>query len=260
MLKMKEYYRITHFLKDSTLDRIYPCEEYFYDDDGNPIAYTGDSFVFDTNRQTFTGIDYVEVLLETSIAYSTKDLKFCISEYDNAYAPEMVLTTDEEVTLTVDTPTKIVFPIRKTMTMSEASRDLTGVRSVELITPDNQSTTIHEFSFRNYNPKYTLEEIDSFHENGVYYVTSRLHMAEVPDELQDHVYTATAGYAWMSVWQHDARVMNDDQKNAMSYGKWLFYIVDLGIESYKVANNISDDDELFIEDKLVSSRPLGWST
>lgn len=258
MLRMNEYYRISHFLKDSSLDRIYPCEDYFLDEEGNPVIYDGDSFIFDTNRQTFTGIDYVEVLLETSESYSTSGLEFCISEYMNAYSPEMVLSADNEVVLEANVPTKVVFPIRKTMTMSEASRDLTGVRSVELKTPNNASTKIHEFSFRSYNPKYTLEEIDSFHENGVYYVTSRLHMTEIPDELQDHVYTATAGYAWMSVWEFDARIMNDDQKNAMSYGKWLFAIVDNGIEDYKISHDISDDDELFIEEKLVHSLPLRW--
>ena len=103
-----------------------------------------------------------------------------------------------------------------------------------------------------------LEELDAFHENGKYYITSRLHMKDVPDELQDHVYTATAGYSWMSVWEFDARIMNDDQKNAMSYGKWLFATVDSAIEAYKVANGISDDDELFVEDKLVHSVPLRW--
>ena len=69
-LKMNEYYRIIHFLKDSTVDRLYPCEDYFYttDEEGNttPTSYTGDSFLFETNRQTFVGIDYVEVLLESS--------------------------------------------------------------------------------------------------------------------------------------------------------------------------------------------------
>lgn len=261
-LKMDEYYRIIHFLKDSTVDRLYPCEDYFYteDEQGNlvPSTYTGDSFLFETNRQTFVGIDYVEILLETSEPYSTKNMEFRISEYVKGYDPEMVLKADEEVTIEPNSPKRVIFTIRKTKTMSEASRDLTAVRSVELITPNDSATTIHEITFRCFNPKFTLEELDAFYKNGVYYITSRLHMDTVPEELTDHIYTATAGYSWMSVWEFEARVMNDDQKNAKSYGKWLFAIVDEAIESYKVAHGISDDDELFVMEKLVSSTKMEW--
>lgn len=265
-LKMDEYYRISHFLKDATLDRLYPCEDYFYetvvDGEGNEIEvykpYDGDSFLFDTNRQTFVGIDYVEVLLETSEEYSTEDVVFNISEYLNCYDPEMSIKADDVITLEPNTPKRVIFTIRKTITMSEASRDLTAVRSVRLDTPNNEATTIHEISFRCYNPKYTLEELDAFYDNGIYYIASRLHMDSVPLELQDHVYTATAGYAWMSVWEFEARVMNDDQKNAMSYGKWLFATVDNAIDAYKIANGISDDDELFVMHELTSSTKLRW--
>lgn len=261
-LKMNEYYRIVHFLKDATVDRLYPIEDYFYEEDeeGNlqQTTYTGDSFLFETNRQTFVGIDYVEVLLETSEPYSTSDVKFNISEYADCYDPEMRLDADIVRDLEPNTPTRVIFTIRKTKTMSEASRDLTAVRSVELITPNNEATTIHEITFRCFNPKYTLEELDAFYENGKYYIASRLHMSDVPEELQDHVYTATAGYAWMSVWEFEARVMNDDQKNAMSYGKWLFATVLEAIDAYKVANGISDDDELFVMDELVHSTRLRW--
>ena len=259
---MDEYYRIIHFLKDSTVDRVYPCEDYFYEEDseGNlsKVTYTGDSFLFETNRQTFVGVDYVEVLLETSQAYSTEDLLFKISEYSNCYDPEMILEADTVKMLEPDTPTRVIFTIRKTKTMSEASRDLTAVRTVKLETPNDSATTVHEITFRCYNPKYTLEEFDDFHENGKYYIASRLHMTDVPEELEDHIYTATAGYAWMSVWEFEARVMNDDQKNAMSYGKWLFATVDSAIESYKIAHDISDDDELFVVGELVSSTKLKW--
>lgn len=261
-LKMNEYYRIMHFLKDATVDRLYPCEDDFYvkEEEGTlvPTSYTGDSFLFNTNRQTFVGIDYVEVLLETSEPYSTGDVKFSISEYLNCYSPEFVLDCDEEVTLEANTPKKLVFTIRKTVTMAESSRDLTAVRSVRLDTPNDSATTVHEITFRCYNPKYTLEELDAFYVNGQYYITSRLHMTEVPDELIDHVYTATAGYAWMSVWEFEARVMNDDQKNAMSYGKWLFATVDNAIDAYKVAHGIADDEELFVADELVHSTKLRW--
>ena len=258
---MNEYYRIVHFLKDATVDRLYPCEDYFEDEEGKLSSITNtteDSFLFDTNRQTFVGIDYVEVLLESSEPYSTKDVTFSISEYLNCYDPELVLECDDDFTLEANTPKRLIFTIRKTTTMAESSRDLTAVRSVRLDTPSDSTTTIHEISFRCFNPKYTLEELDAFHENGTYYITSRLHMTEVPEELIDHVYTATAGYAWMSVWEFEARVMNDDQKNAMSYGKWLFATVDQAIESYKVAHGIADDEELFVIKDLVHSTELRW--
>ena len=83
-------------------------------------------------------------------------------------------------------------------------------------------------------------------------------MDDVPVELQDHVYTASAGYAWMSVWEYEARVMNDEQKNAKSYGKWLFAEVDEAIDSYKKANGIADDEVLFIDGNLATYTLLRW--
>ena len=51
MLKTKEYYKILHFLKVESVDRIYPVEEYFYEVDDEtreetPIIYESDSFLF----------------------------------------------------------------------------------------------------------------------------------------------------------------------------------------------------------------------
>lgn len=83
-------------------------------------------------------------------------------------------------------------------------------------------------------------------------------MAEVPPELEDHVYTASAGYGWMSVWEYEARVMNDEQKNAKSYGKWLFAVVDDAIDLYKKANGIADDELLFVVPDLVTHRGVNW--
>ena len=83
-------------------------------------------------------------------------------------------------------------------------------------------------------------------------------MSEVPVELEDHVYTASAGYGWMSVWEYEARVMNDEQKNAKSYGKWLFAIVDDAIDLYKKSHGIADDEDLFVVNDLVTCRPLRW--
>ena len=79
MLKAKEYYKILHFLEVETMDRFYPVEEYFYTIDEEtgeeiPIIYESDSFLFLTNRHSFTGFDYVEVLLETSEPCDYSDL------------------------------------------------------------------------------------------------------------------------------------------------------------------------------------------
>ena len=262
MLRTKEYYKILHFLKVESVDRIYPVEEYFYKVDEEtgeeePVIYESDSFLFKTNRQEFSGLDYVEVLLESSVACDGKDLTLNISEYEQGYDPRIILT-GEVKTIPVDTPTQVVFKIKKSQTMSETSRNLTNIKSIELVTPDNSNFKIHEICFRDNNAPFTLEQLDAFYENGKYYVLSRLHMSEVPPELADHVYTATAGYCWMSVWEYEARVMNDDTKNAMSYGKWLFATVDKAIEDYKFANGIADEEELFVQDNLVTFRPLRW--
>ena len=86
MLKTREYYKILHFLKVESVDRIYPVEEYFFAIDEEtgeevPVIYDGDSFLFETNRQQFSGLDYVEVLLEGSEEFSSDDIKLNSSEY-----------------------------------------------------------------------------------------------------------------------------------------------------------------------------------
>ena len=141
MLKTKEYYKILHFLKVESVDRIYPVEEYFYSVDEEteeevPIIYDGDSFLFKTNRQQFSGIDYIEVLLESSVDCNAEDLTFHISEYEEGYDPTVVLT-GESKEIPANVPTQVIFKIRKSQTMSEASRNLTNIKSVELVTFDN---------------------------------------------------------------------------------------------------------------------------
>ena len=261
MLKTKEYYKILHFLKVESVDRIYPVEEYFYqiDDNGEevPVIYEGDSFLFETNRQQFSGLDYVEVLLESSEEFDVNDIKLNMSEYKEGYDPVMVLDADEH-DVVLNTPIKLVFRIKKSQTMSEASRNLTNIKSIELVTPNNNSFKIHEICFRDNNAPFSLEELDAFYEDGKYYVLSRLHMSEVPVELADHVYTASAGYGWMAVWEYESRVMNDEQKNAKSYGKWLFAVVDDAIDLYKKANGIADDDEMLLLDDLITFKWLRW--
>lgn len=262
-LKAKEYYKILHFLEVETMDRFYPVEEYFYrinEETGEeePVVYESDSFLFQTNRETFSGFDYVEVLLESSVAHSIKDIHLNLSEYLQGYDPIVTLDAEGEGNLTVDTPTKLVFKIRKSQTMSEASRNLTNIRSIQLITPSNTDFKIYDICFRDDNAMFSLEQLDEFYENGKYYILSRLHMEEVPQELMDHIYTASAGYAWMSVWEYEARVMKDTQKNAKNYGQWLFAQVDDAIELYKKANGIADDEEMFVMYELTTSRKIRW--
>jgi hypothetical protein len=262
LLKTKEYYKILHFLKVESVDRIYPVEEYFYAIDEEtgeevPIIYEGDSFIFETNRQQFSGLDYVEVLLEATSEYSSEDVKLNISEYTQGYDPKIILDAEPKI-IEPDVPTQLIFKIRKSQTMSETSRNLTNIKAIELVTPNNSDFKIHEICFRDNNAPFTLEQLDAFYENGKYYVLSRLHMETVPPELEDHVYTATAGYCWMSVWEYEARVMNDEQKNAKSYGKWLFAVVVDAIDSYKKAHGIADDEIIFIDTDLVTHRKVRW--
>jgi len=263
MLRAKEYYKILHFLEVETMDRFYPVEEYFYELDDEtgeeiPIIYQNDSFLFLTNRQTFSGFDYVEVLLECSESCNYSDLHLNLSEYSEGYDPIVVLDSEQDGEIALNTPKKVVFRIRKSQTMSEASRNLTNIKSIELVTPNNSAFKIHDICFRDDNAMFSLEQLDSFYEDGKYYVLSRLHMTDVPVELQDHVYTASAGYAWMSVWEYEARVMNDEQKNAKSYGKWLFAVVDDAIDLYKKANGIEDDEVIFVDTELVTHKHIKW--
>ena len=262
-LKAKEYYKILHFLEVETMDRFYPVEEYFYavdEDTGEevPVIYEGDSFLFETNRETFSGFDYVEILLESSVAHSIEDIKLNLSQYAKGYDPIVVLDAEGTGELPVDTPKKLIFRILKSQTMSEASRNLTNIKSIELITPNNTDFKIHDICFRDDNAMFSLEELDEFYENGKYYIRSRLHMEDVPEELADHIYTASAGYAWMSVWEYEARVMNSSENNAISYGKWLFAQVNEAIDLYKKTNGIADDEEMFVMTDLITSRIVRW--
>ena len=263
MLRAKEYYKILHFLQVETMDRFYPVEEYFMEEDEEtgeitPVIYEGDSFLFKTNREYFKGFDYAEILLESSVDYDFKDLKLNLSEYEQGYDPVVVLDAENTGSLTVDKPTKVVFRIRKSQTMSEASRNLTNIKSIEIVTPNDTDFRIHEVCFRDDNATFSLEQLDRFYEDGKYYVLSRLHMSKVPPELEDHVFTASAGYGWMSVWEYEARVMKDTQKNAKNYGQWLFATVDEAIELYKKANGIADDEEMFVKEDLVTYRRVRW--
>ena len=269
MLKAEEYYKIMHFLKVETLDRFYPVEEYFYEtvvdeetgeSSEERVTYEGDSFHFKTNRETFSGFDYVEVLLESKQdIHQFKDITLSISEYEEGYSPILTLDAEDgDSTITPNNPVKLVFRIKKSQTMSESSRNLTNIKSIDINTDDNTDFKIHDVCFRDENALFTLEQLDHFYADGKYYVLSRLHMEEVPTELMDHVYTASAGYGWMSVWEYEARVMNDSSKNSISYGKWLFAIVDQAIDMYKKANGIADDEEMFVMTELSTHRGLRW--
>ena len=174
------------------------------------------------------------------------------------FDPIVTLDVEGEGELPVNTPKKLVFRIRKSQTMSEASRDLTNIKSIELVTPNNSDFKIYDVCFRDENAMFSLEQLSEFYENGKYYIRSRLHMDEVPSELMDHIYTASAGYAWMSVWEYEARVMNSSENNAISYGKWLFAQVNEAIDLYKKANGIADDEEMFVMDELVTSKIIRW--
>lgn len=267
MLKAKEYYKIMHFLKVETLDRFYPVEEYFYEtiEDAQtgeveeyPVGYKGECFLFETNRETFSGFDYVEILLETSEPYLSSEVQLNISEYSEGYDPVLIINAEDKGTLEANVPMKLIFRIKKSQTMSEASRNLTNIKSIELITPNDATTTIYDVCFRDENALFTLEQLNAFYEDGKYYVLSRLHMDEVPTELMNHVYTASAGYGWLSVWEYEARVMTDGTKNAKSYGKWLFAVVDDAIDMYKKANGIADDEEMFVISNLATYRGIKW--
>ena len=258
MLRMEEYYKVLHFLEFDGVDRIYPCEKYFLDEEGHNIPYKR-GLLWETNRETFSGIDYISVLLESDTSISTADLKFELSEYLKGYSPCLVLDA-EEGDIPADTPTKVIFRLKDSLQMVDSSRNLTGIRSCQLKAPSDVKFTIYDISFHNDNVLYTLEQLERFVENGKYYIASRLYIdeEELPIELRDHVYTAAAGYAWLSVWEFEARIMNDEQKNAKSYGKWLFAEVDDAIANYKDMMGISDPNEMFVKTDLVDYTWFGW--
>lgn len=69
--------------------------------------------LWETNRETFSGIDYVTVLLESDKSFSTSTLRFELSEYLQGYSPVLVLNVEDPVTIPENTPTKVVFKLKK---------------------------------------------------------------------------------------------------------------------------------------------------
>ena len=259
MLLMEQYYKILNYLNDSNLDRIYPVDIFYQlDDDGNRVVteYAGDSFLFQTNKESFNGVDYIEVLLESSQSYNVKDLSLQFSEYAEGYSPVATFSSDDDIELPIDTPIRVIFKVRKSLIMSEASRNYTNIKSVELITPNNADFKVYDICFRDNNAKYTLEQLNHFYEVGINHIISRLHLDEVPPALDIQKYKAAAGYLWNSDWEFDARIMQDEQKNALSYGKWLLAQVDNAVDDYKKTHGIPDDEELFVKSDIVTHIPL----
>lgn len=258
---MEQYYKILFYLENSNVDRVYPVDAFYQlDEKGNKqsVEYIGDSFLFPTNKESFNGIDYIEVLLESSEEYEFQDLSLNFSEYVEGYSPVVVFNPVADGTLPVNVPIRVIFKVRKSLTMSEASRNYTNIKSIELITPNNNDFKLYDICFRDNNAKYTLEQLNHFYEVGVNHITSRLHMSAVPLDLDIQKYKATAGYTWNSSWEFDARIMQDEQKNALSYGKWLLAQVDTAIDEYKEANGIADDDEMFVKHDIVTHVPLRY--
>ena len=63
------------------------------------------------------------MLLQSSSVFDVKDIKLNISEYKEGYDPVMILDAEPHDGIEVDKPVKLVFKIRKSQTMSEASRN-----------------------------------------------------------------------------------------------------------------------------------------
>lgn len=250
---MKEYYSILHYLKEATVDAQYPCQSYFKDG-----VYDKPELLFETNHKSFDGIESVEVLLKADADFNSSDLTFSFSEYVDGYVPILTLTADDEL-CEAGLEHKIVFELTKKQQMATIDRILTNIKSVGLHHElENINFEIYDIVFKTESPKYTLEELEECLKDGVYYVASTLQMKEedIPEELIKFKYTAAAGYAWMGAWEFDARIMNDEQKNAMSYGKWLFSRVDNAIDNYKKANDLVD--ESVIADNIIGHSILKW--
>ena len=259
---MEQYNLVMKFLKGSGIDRYFPCQDYFYELDEEtgeyiPKTFSEERLLLNTNREDFEFTDYVNVVVETTEDCSAGEWKFNFSEYDDGISPIVSITADSK-DLTGGVKDVVRFTLQPLQQMADPSRNLTGIKSVEVV-GSPEGTILHDIILKNDDAQYTMDEIDTFIETGKYYILSRLGLRfeEVPDELEEHIYTAAAGYIWLDTWEYEARVMNDEQKNAMSYGKWLLANVNTAVDEYKKAKNI-DDSSTFVQEQIVTSLPLRW--
>lgn len=266
---MEEYYKVTKYLDYAKIDRHSPCQDYFVEwtvdeDTGEVIEtkkqFVGNDLLFKTNRESYKGISSVEILIEADTPFSSTDLSFEFSEYDEGYVPVLTLKAKDDVNIPADTISKVIFNLDDSRRMVETSHFLTAIQTVRIAHELPLVTfTVLDIIFKTQEKLYTLEEIEDEIIEGEKYVISKLQLKQitkVPESIDYLTYKSAAAWTWLGLWEFEGRKMNDEQKNAKSYGVRLLAEVDEAIERYKEANDLNNDED--VKSDIATNTVLEW--
>ena len=269
MLKMEEFYKVLKYLDYAKVDRHLPCQDYFYewivDEETGEVTenkkeFIGNDLLFETNRESYKGINSVEILIKADTPFISTDLTFEFSEYIEGYVPVLTLPATKEINVPSDEITKIVFELEEIRTMREPSYFLTALQTVRINhnLPDVEFTVM-DIVFKTAEKLYSLEDIADEILEGEKYVISKLQLKniiKVPESIDYLTYKSAAAWTWLGLWEFEGRKMNDEQKNAKSYGVRLLTEVDEAIERYKDANDLNKEDD--VKQEIATNTILEW--
>lgn len=241
MLNMEQVYTIMHYLNDSHVDRIYPVNV------AQLNSFQGDSKIMELNNNSFVGINEVQLLVR--ILKSEDDLSedesvdlnvscaFCIDDEGNVPIYEF---ESLPITFHYDKPSLVSFKIDWNAQMLRESHLLTGVKTLKFgFDQSVHRCFVHSVIFRSSDYRYTLEDLEQAYFDGENYVRDKLNdskiargIMDIPEELERYVYMCAGAYAWLIVWEIEAKPMKEPKSESNNYADRLFGAVDKAIQAY----------------------------
>ena len=256
---MDNYYEILHYLHNSKVDRHYP---YDFSED---YVVENSSAVFPTAFDDYKGIDSVEAyLVFESDDIDVASISFGFSPLESGEASLLTLNAIP-TTIIADTPTTIRFGVDTNARVADLSKLLTGVKSVKLDFADITGVKIIDIVLRTRDYTYTLKDLDKSYIDGENHVLRRLNQlqgertqtTEIPESLKQYVFMAAGAYAWLSVWEYEAKPMKEPKSESNNYADRLFGQVDSALQNY-LSSIENDPNKDYINMNLLCTTDVGW--
>lgn len=255
---MDNYYEIMHYLKTSKMDRQYPY------DFKEGFTFENNNAVFPTVYPDYKGIDEVEayfIFKSSDVDVANISLKFSpLLDGSVSLLSLSALPTE----IIEDTVTTIRFGIDTNAKVTDISKLLTGVKSINIDLGENgQGTQIVDIVFRTFDYNYTLSDLDKAYLDGEDRVLRRLNELQsketqrIPKELQRYVYMCAGAYAWLSTWENEAKPMKEPKSESNNYADRLFGQVDSALQKY-LSTIENDPDKTYINMNLIGASKLDW--
>ena len=241
---MSDCYEVLDWIPRSKVDRQEPVEI-------SEVIVEGSDVVLPTIYEEFDGIDLVQIYANlggVEVDVSTVLLDF--SPLDNGNLSLLQgKCTDSEIDSANDTI--ISFRLDDNVTFTDATRQITGVKSLKLsFGTDVTGAKISNVVMRCNDYTYTLTDIEKALITGKNHVLKRLgryaRRHKVPKPLKQYVYMAAGAYAWLTRWEYETKPMKEPKSESNNYADRLLGQVDKAIADY-VANieNKLDHRDLF---------------